>query len=793
MLAVPHADIVDDADADFFALGGNSLRAAMLVSRLRRVDGLPPLAVRDVYAVRTLAGLRELIRNRAVADVERAPSPARETVALSTALGFTFAQSLFAAAMSALAAAAGYVLAFVVLPWMLREWSIASLLLALPWIGAGLAAIGGLLSASVAVLAKRLLIGRYRAGSWSAWSTFRLRHWLVVNLARLAPWGMAGGTELHSVLLRAFGARVGRRVHLHRGVDLSGGGWDLLDVGDDVALGRDVDLGLCELDDGQLVVGQVAIGARATLETRAGTGPDVVVGEDALVRPLTFVAAGERVPAAETWDGVPAQRVGDAPTDEPLRGASWRYTVIVLAMRLLAGPLLAMPFALLAIALAGAFDIDSEAVRVWLCVDGPWSRPELAWALVALAVLVLPLWLLELALLLRWLPKVPVGACARWSLRWWWADLRMHWLEWAGEWLSGTLFWPWWLRLAGMRVDADVEVSTILDVLPEHVALGGGSFLADGVYLGVPRVRCGRVTFAPSSLGSGTFVGNHVVVEGGQRLPDDLLLGISTVADARRMCAHTSWFGHPAFSLPQREVVAVDRRLTYEPGPLRYANRLAWEASRMLLPALPVVLMLSWFDLVAGAVGVVAELWAAALATVGFAAVMPLTVLAAKWLLLGRVRPGQHGLWSCWASRWDFHYVMWQRYARGLLQPFEGTLLLPWYLRAMGMRIGRRCVLGDGFAQIVDPDMIAIEDGATVHALFQAHSFEDRVLKIDRVRLGAHCTVGKAAVVLYGADIGEGTHVMPHSVVMKRESLLPDRRYAGAPTAELSPAFRHRR
>jgi carbonic anhydrase/acetyltransferase-like protein (isoleucine patch superfamily) len=41
-------------------------------------------------------------------------------------------------------------------------------------------------------------------------------------------------------------------------------------------------------------------------------------------------------------------------------------------------------------------------------------------------------------------------------------------------------------------------------------------------------------------------------------------------------------------------------------------------------------------------------------------------------------------------------------------------------------------------------------------------------------------------VVLYGADVGEGAHVMPHSVVMKRELLLPGRSYAGAPTDEVA-------
>jgi hypothetical protein len=37
-------------------------------------------------------------------------------------------------------------------------------------------------------------------------------------------------------------------------------------------------------------------------------------------------------------------------------------------------------------------------------------------------------------------------------------------------------------------------------------------------------------------------------------------------------------------------------------------------------------------------------------------------------------------------------------------------------------------------------------------------------------------------VLLYGADIGARTHVAPHSVVMKRESLLAGHSYSGCPT-----------
>jgi carbonic anhydrase/acetyltransferase-like protein (isoleucine patch superfamily) len=36
--------------------------------------------------------------------------------------------------------------------------------------------------------------------------------------------------------------------------------------------------------------------------------------------------------------------------------------------------------------------------------------------------------------------------------------------------------------------------------------------------------------------------------------------------------------------------------------------------------------------------------------------------------------------------------------------------------------------------------------------------------------------------MLYGADVGAHTIVLPHSVVMKREVLLPNTVYAGVPT-----------
>jgi len=291
---------------------------------------------------------------------------------------------------------------------------------------------------------------------------------------------------------------------------------------------------------------------------------------------------------------------------------------------------------------------------------------------------------------------------------------------------------------------------------------------------------------AATSLGKNTFLGNHVVIPAGQRLPDDVLMGVCTVADDTVIRAGTGWFGHPPFELPRREIIELDRRLTHEPSLIRYLNRVFWELLRNGLLIFPLLVFPTWFELLAAAQTAVSRplflLAVVPLVTLGTIVFFCLLVLALKWILLGRVRPGIHAFWSCWCSRWDFLYVAWGFYASRALTALEGTLLLSWYLRAMGARVGRRVILGAGFAQVVDPDMLQFEDGATVSCQFQAHTFEDRVLKIDRVLIQRQATVGSTAVLLYGADIGVRANVSPHSVVMKRESLLPGRSYAGCPT-----------
>jgi hypothetical protein len=210
-----------------------------------------------------------------------------------------------------------------------------------------------------------------------------------------------------------------------------------------------------------------------------------------------------------------------------------------------------------------------------------------------------PLMLVLEALAARALGRVTAGVLSRWTLAYLRLRLKAGLVESANQWLNGALLRPCWLRCAGMKIGRGCEISTIIDTIPELVEIGPGSFLADGIYLGGPRIHWRTVTVAAVRLGAGTYFCNNVLIAGGQTIPDNVLLGVSTVADDRPMRPGTSWFGQPPFELPRREVVECDQRYTYARSRLRLAHRIAWELLRFSLPLMPFLMVLAWCNLLA--------------------------------------------------------------------------------------------------------------------------------------------------------------------------------------------------
>lgn len=795
------------ADDDFFSRGGDSVSAATLISLLRQTQSFNCLAVRDIYQQRSCRELINLVDKRVVTEQERGTNHQERCSARvkqqRTSQKQIFLTTMIQGALIALVLMLGALiisgLFLIGLPWLLSLKSL-EVWFCILWIAYPLQWVIWLpISVWMVRVAKRGLIGRYSECSSPVWGWLYFKHWLLSSMSRTIPWGQIEGSPLYSWVLRQLGAEIGRDVYFHRGVNLSSGGWDLIKIGDRVTCGRDVSIRPIEFDRLMMHWRSITIEDEASLEIRSGVSGGSRVGAKALLSPHSAAHSHDEVPPNFQWSGASGEDLSERvpPKMETIDQSLSTYTYLmrfhlaqIMTTWLLGLPSLLVGIWILRTYLGEMNSRDALLVNPVLHLGGIWN--SLIY-IVLLSIIGLGSWLIYVGLLCRWRGKIPLGTQSVWSqsMITFWQRERLMMI--ASRWLSGTVMWPAWLRLSGMRVGPDSEISTIMEVVPEHIIVEGECFSADGIYFGAPRIRDRQIHFAETRFERGVFLGNHSVIHAGSVLKSNSLLGVCTSLDAQ--ISSGSWFGNPAFELPNREVVTVDQSLTHKPSTLRYLNRLFWEIGRAGILMIGLLEAL-WLSSIApfslkyssGVEGVhtlmMSDLFYFSGALIGILGLNVLFVLMMKWILLGRMREGQHPLWSCWCSRWDAVYVYWGALARGALSFLEGTLWLNMVLRGFGLKIGKRVFLGSGFAQVVDPDMLRFEDEVTVMNLFQAHSFEDRVLKLAPVNLRRGSSVGSFTVVLYGAEIGENVLIKEHSVVMKREHLTGGLVYKGAPTRE---------
>jgi non-ribosomal peptide synthetase-like protein len=113
------------------------------------------------------------------------------------------------------------------------------------------------------------------------------------------------GTPFLGPLLRLFGATVGRRSLLDTTYLTE---FDLVEIGDDVAVGRDASLQTHLFEDRVMKLGVVRVESEASIGERAVVLYDATVGTSAALAPLSLAMKGERLPRGSSWAGVPAER-----------------------------------------------------------------------------------------------------------------------------------------------------------------------------------------------------------------------------------------------------------------------------------------------------------------------------------------------------------------------------------------------------------------------------------------------------------------------------------------------------
>ncbi|MFC9680986.1 Pls/PosA family non-ribosomal peptide synthetase, partial [Streptomyces sp. NPDC056948] len=748
---------VTSASDDFFAIGGGSLAAAQLTTRLR--TRYPSAAVLDIYQRPVLRKLARRLEESVQDDnAQRAVAPVPRRAQLVQLLLLVPLFTLLGLRWTVVLAALGNVLpAYAWLPtapwWLVAAGAV--LLFSPP--GRLALAAGG----------ARLLLRGVRPGRYPRGGSVHLRLWTAERLAEFSGATSLTGSWLERYA-RALGAKVGQDVDLHSLPPVTG----MLKLGRGSAVESEVDLSGYWLDGDRLEVGPVKVGAHAVVGTRSLLFPGARVGKRAEVAPGSAVTG--QIPTGQRWAGAPAVKLGRAkrnwPKDRPGRGAFWRVMYGVTGFALTALPVVSAAAALLVAGLFVAPDAGlGAALRGAVLALVPAT---LAFGLAYALLLVIAVRLLSLGL--------REGTHATHS--------RVGWQAWTVTQLMDRsrdvlfplyagLVTPVWLRLLGMRIGRRAEVSTVL-ALPSLTTVGEGAFLADDTLTAPYELGGGWLRVGRAEIGRRAFLGNSGMTAPGRSVPDGGLVGVLS-ATPKKAKKGSSYLGLPPVKLP-RAASDGDQSRTYDPP-----ARLLW--ARGLVELCRIVPV---FCSAALAVGTAAALcvlgvWApllSGLVLLGAGCAAGLVSIAAKWLLVGRHRRAEHPLWSSFVWRNEladtFVEVLAVPWLAGAV---PGTPLLSAWLRGLGAHIGRGVWVESYW--LPETDLVTLEDAATVNrgCVLQTHLFHDRILRTDTVVLREGATLGPGGIILPGSAVGARATLGPASLVMAAESVPDDTRWLGNP------------
>ncbi len=775
-------------DADFFVdLGGHSLLAARFVSLVRQTHSLAGVTLQDMYEARSLRAIAALLDEKAglsgaPKDLSFAPPPLlrRFLCGLAQAVSLPFLLALASAQW--LAVFVSYMLLTAAGASLWQE--IASLL--------GVFVSVEIFTVIFAIAIKWVVIGRTKPGRYPIWGVYYFRWWLVERALGLVhiPW--VQGSPLIRAYLQALGAKIGADANIS---DIQFGAIDLVSIGAGATLGQQVNLSNVSFEGNEMIIGPIDIGPDCSLGSGCVIEDHVTIEEGAELRDLTVIPRHGKIGAWEIWDGSPGRCVGSVDKESlrpfaqvgPVKRAiqTFLYALLVLAIP---------PIGLLPLLPAfWVFNRIDEFMGLVTTshLEYMASIPLMAWPTAFAMVLVTVVFIAAV----RWivLPRGREGYYSIFS----WFYMRKWALGLATEVtldtlssLYATIYMRWWYRLMGAKIGKDSEISSNLaGRYYDFVEIGDKCFIADEVICGDEEIRRGWMRLERLKTGSRVFIGNSGVLPPGSNIPDGALIGIKSKPPANdQLSPDDTWFGTPPIKLPVRQKFDGGANWTYEAPFWRKLLRGAFEAVHISLPSTLLITFgtwaIEWFGppLLDGKYGQVFWMFIAATAMIGVANVA--VVWAVKWAYMGRYRPTMKPMWSLWALRTEATAVLYGGLAaKSLLEYLRCTPFLPWVLRLFGAKIGKGCVFD--MTDITEFDCINVGDFCNLNSgcALQTHLYEDRVMKVGRVKLGSGITVGAGSTVLYDTQVDDYARLGPLTIVMKGESIPAHTEWSGSPAA----------
>jgi non-ribosomal peptide synthetase-like protein len=791
---VVHVDRVS-VDSNFFDdLGADSMVMAQFCARVRKRPDLPSVSIKDVYQHPTIRSLATALGDPAPVPIESPTQTSAEVVTPAGKPRFVLCGALQLliflgySYLAALVIAHGY-------DWISAGSGVLDIYLRSVLTGC---ALFGFLFA-VPILAKWILIGRWKPQQIRIWSLRYVRFWVVKTLVRRNPIVFFTGSPLFNLYLRALGAKVGRGVVIfstHVPICT-----DLLTIGDGTVIRKDAFINGYRAHAGFIHVGPITLGKNVVLSEATVIDIETSMGDGSQLGHASSLHSGQTVPDGQRWHGTPGR-----PTSEEFLAVfsascgTMRRAVYgiwqLLTLLLVYLPVTIGAGTVLLVKVPRLSELMGEGASAF--TSWTFYRDALASSFVLffgsilagfVIVMTVPR-LLDLALRPNRVYRL-YGfhyGIHRWIVRFSNVKFLSN--------LVGDSSWiVYYLRGIGYDLGKIVQMGANFGGQVKHESpflssIGSGTMVADA--LSMMNAEYSNTTFRLSraSIGARNFLGNGIAYPPRGRTGDNCLLATKVMVPiSGKVRENVGLLGSPPFEIPRS--VERDSRFDYLKRGDEFHRRLAAKNRHNLVTILW-CLFARWMFVFLLTVlwGIVADFYA----SLGAAAIALELVLAtvlgvAYWVLVDQIVRGFKPLPVLYCSIYEpamwRHERYWKVPSTVYLAAFAGTPFINVILRGMGTRVGRR-VFNDGCG-MPERALVTIGDDNTLNEMseIQCHSQEDGTFKTDYSTLGSNVTLGTVSHVHYGVMIGDGAELTTHCFLMKGEQVPPHARWGGNPATEM--------
>jgi non-ribosomal peptide synthetase-like protein len=336
--------------------------------------------------------------------------------------------------------------------------------------------------------------------------------------------------------------------------------------------------------------------------------------------------------------------------------------------------------------------------------------------------------------------------------RWWFVRTLQNLLP--VQFLTGTPLYPTYLKLMGVKVAPDAQLSALTIGAEDLVTIGSDVSISSGAVLNNAFVEDGLLKLRRISLGDHAYIGSSALISGRAEMKEwSELQDLSYLQAGKTIKPGEVWQGSPAVLKETKAIADLPQPLPVSTGTL-IKYKLIFTLSVfvfpfiILVPLIPTIVTVNNLDNAAPDYNFSYMIHVPVLAAI-YIGLFALETIVLTRLLQMDVKPGKFPIYSMfYVRKWFADQLM--SLSLVVMHPIYATVYIGSFFRALGAKVGKNTEVST--ASSVTHPLLQIGDNAFVADAVTLGEADVRgqQLILDRTSIGDRSFVGNSALIPQG-------------------------------------------